>query len=103
MLNFSLVFLIGPMGAAIATLIAYIIVWYLRLLKIKKEINFKSKNIVKEIFAYILLLLQCVTMLVIEGGLLYVVQGIIVFSIIIINHNELFKSLKNLVNKILKK
>lgn len=101
-LNFSLVFSIGPLGAAIATLIAYIIVWYLRLVKIKKEINFKSKSIVKEIFAYILLLLQCVTMLVIEGGLLYIVQGIIVFSIIIINRNELFRILKNLINKMLK-
>ncbi len=101
-LNFFLVFLIGPMGAAIATLIAYILVWYLRLLKIKKEINFKSKNIVKEVFSYILLLIQCITMLVIEGGLLYIVQGIIVFSIIIIHHNELFKILKNLINKLLK-
>ena len=90
------------MGAAIATLIAYILVWYLRLLKIKKEINFKSKNIVKEVFSYILLLIQCITMLVIEGGLLYIVQGIIVFSIIIIHHNELFKILKNLINKLLK-
>lgn len=68
-INLILVFKIGVMGAAIATAISYIIVWALKIYKIKQYIHLKI-NIKRDLFAYVLLSVQILLLLTIEESVL---------------------------------
>lgn len=56
-LNFALVSLMGPLGAAISTMFSYIVVWLYRLIKAKELIHLKIK-LMRDIVSYILLIIQ---------------------------------------------
>lgn len=60
-LNIGLVYFMGPMGAAVATLISYILVWAARIYEAKKIVEL-SINLKRDIIAYCLLLAQAVTL-----------------------------------------
>ncbi len=60
-LNLTLVYFCGAIGAAIATLVSYILVWGARLHETKKIIKF-SINLKIDIFAYTLLIIQAVVL-----------------------------------------
>lgn len=60
-LNIGLVYFMGPMGAAVATLISYILVWAARIYEAKKIAEL-SINLKRDIIAYCLLLAQAVTL-----------------------------------------
>lgn len=59
--NIGLVYFMGPMGAAVATLISYILVWAARIYEAKKIVEL-SINLKRDIIAYCLLLAQAVTL-----------------------------------------
>lgn len=52
----------GPMGAAIATLISYIVIWGLRLFQVKKYINLQV-NLRRDLLVYFLIFCQIVVLL----------------------------------------
>ena len=82
-LNVVLVFMFGPIGAAIATLISYIFVWIARLKEVNKSIAL-SIQLKRDIFSYIILIVQVIILLsnlkVLVAYLLeLVLLGVIVF------------------------
>lgn len=89
-LNIILVYFIGPLGAAIATLIAYFLVWYIRLEHVRKHINIKI-NLRRDIFSYLLLVLQGIILFMLENNnfLLYFVELIIFTTIVLLYYRDL--------------
>lgn len=95
-LNIILIYRIGAMGAAIATLVSYIIVWGYRIIKIKKKLNvcFFSK---REGGSYLCLLTQ--TFFGLGDTHNYMIQLILISFMVWMNRSVL----KCVVLKILKK
>lgn len=64
-MNFTFVIIYGPVGAALATALSYMIVWAMRLYKIRKYIVLRI-NLKRDIVAYLLLYLETVLLLLFE-------------------------------------
>lgn len=62
-LNIILVIFIGPIGAAISTAFAYLLMWIIRLQLVKQCINLKV-NLIRDSLAYLILNIQAVLLLV---------------------------------------
>ena len=89
-LNFLLVYLIGPLGAAISTLVAYVIVWGLRLYLVKKVVDLDIK-ILRDTIVYLLLVFQSYVLLNVNTSYLYLIHMVIFIIILLLNRNELLK------------
>lgn len=96
--NLILVPLIGVMGASISTAISYILIWVLRLINTRKYVKLKI-NFVKDSFVYILIILQAVLLIEMDGSgyLLYSLQLIIILLILLTFHSELLFLLKTII------
>mgnify|MGYP004602882695 CR=1 FL=1 len=94
-LNICLIPQFGVQGATVATAIALFIMWALRMIKLRKLIRIKI-NWINDILVLVLLCMQ----IVVEHleGHMYLIQGIIVFLVIIIMH----KQFADIVKKLLK-
>ena len=88
LLNILLTPKIGVMGAAIATMISYCIVWIFRFIHSKKFIMLRV-NLTRDVVSYILLCVQSIIILLIDGILLYVFE-ISVFVLIIVLYKSDF-------------
>ncbi len=65
-LNFFLIKVWGALGAAIATMASYVLVWAMRLWKAEKIMKLKV-SLARDIAAYLLLVFQCAAMLLSES------------------------------------
>lgn len=90
-LNLILVYFIGAMGAAIATLISYFVVWLIRFYYMSKFIHIRI-NVKRDILAYIIILVQAVAMIVVENMLYMYLFQIILFLVMILLY---VKDMKN--------
>lgn len=93
-LNYYLISCYGPIGAAIATLISYVLVWMARLKETKRLVKLNA-NLRRDVFSYILLLAQAITLVGMPHAkvlLTYVVQANFFIMIIILYLDE-FKDL----------
>lgn len=68
-LNFALVPFVGPLGAAVATAVSYVLVWSLRFAHSKRYIRF-FVNIRRDVAAYLILVAQSVALMLIGDSLL---------------------------------
>ena len=93
--NFILVIIIGPLGAAISTAFSYFVVWIIRLIYVKKYINFKI-SLYKDIFVYLLLLIQSILILTINSNIVIFME-IIIFAIINVVY---YKNIKFVLKKL---
>ena len=94
--NFILIYSIGIAGAAISTLISYIVIWAIRYKNSKKIIKLDN-NLNKDILSYVILLTQAIIINIIANNLLmYVLEIVLLIILIIINRNEIIK----MMNKI---
>lgn len=101
--NIILISMIGVNGAAISTAFSYFIVWILRIIHSKKYMNFKI-NLNKDIFVYLLLVIQAIVMLyVLNNIILYLLQMSLLILEIIIYNNEIIKIIKKIKIKLIKK
>lgn len=82
-LNFAFTPFYGAIGAAIATAICYIVVWAFRFYQSRKYIKMKV-NIIRDIFSYVLLVVQTVVLTVSEGAIMYALIGAIFLVICLI-------------------
>lgn len=82
-LNFLLVYKIGSIGAAIATLVSYFTVWLIRYYYMKKIISLKIK-IKRDIFAYCILVIQAIFMIVIRSSVYMYLSQVMLFAIAIL-------------------
>lgn len=81
-LNIAFVILWGPVGAAIATLISYFLVWIMRIIAINKIIEIRI-NLRRDIFVYIVLILQAVMLLWVPSSIFLYFGQLICFCLII--------------------
>lgn len=98
-MNITFTPLIGPLGAAIATAISYFIVWVIRYRHSKRFIKLKI-NLYRDLFSYVLLVIQSVALLVVsENILLYGVEvGLFIF-IILMYIKEILQNLNRISKK----
>ncbi len=61
-LNYALVYLFGPIGAAIATAVSFIVVWVIRYIRLKKYIRIRVP-LLRDILTYIILFIQASVLL----------------------------------------
>ncbi|MGR6836805.1 lipopolysaccharide biosynthesis protein [Syntrophomonas erecta] len=98
-LNIILIYLIGAMGAAIATATSYFVVWVIRLINSKKYIAIKI-NLKRDLFVYFILVLQAVFMINISSIKVYIIELIMFTFIGFLYYKEikgLFKKIKQYV------
>lgn len=63
-----LVQFIGPMGAAVAAMVSYVIVWLIRMLLVRKHIKLRLR-LKRDCIAYMLLVLQTIALLYLPEGI----------------------------------
>lgn len=83
-LNVILVFWFGPLGAAVATMVAFWLVWAIRLKHVEKYMKL-SINIKRDYFSYFLLIIQSSLFLIINTDTIpfYLIQSVLVVLIIV--------------------
>ena len=87
-LNFVFIYFIGTIGAAIATVICYFLVWIIRYVEVKKYIKLKI-NIFRDAICYFILVLQSLVMLFIETpAILYPIESLCFLLIIFMFRGE---------------
>lgn len=98
-LNFIFTPIMGPLGAAIATTICYVEVWFVRYCHSKKYIKLRV-NIYRDILTYVMLIVQSVILLLIpDNNVLY--SGLIgIFAVICLLY---MKDIRLLWSKVLEK
>lgn len=97
-LNIAFVKVAGPLGAAIGSLVSYIVVWGYRLHQTIKlgEIQVDLK---KDIISYFVLIVQAVAMLVIADNLgLYISQALCLCVVLVIYHKDIKHIISRLIN-----
>ena len=102
-LNLVLIKQIGANGAAIATLVAFIVVFVTRGIDTRRfiKIDFKAPIIATEL---LILGVQAAVMILMKGGvLMYVIEGALVIVMLLFNHKPLKELVELLVDKFLKK
>lgn len=83
-LNILLVNIMGVIGAAVATLISYILVWLSRYREARKLIKL-DVDVRRDCCSYLALIIQAIAFLIIrQNVILYVVEGVILFVVIAI-------------------
>ncbi len=100
-LNFILIYYVGTMGAAISTLISYIIVWASRLGMAKKAMNL-SINLSKDILAYIILIIQAIVLNIFSKSFGYIIEIALLLILIYIERKEIkniFLKIKDILKK----
>ena len=94
-LNIILVFMIGPVGSAISTLVAYFLMWLIRLEQVKDFINLRV-NIKRDLIAYLILVVQSVALLVINVDSIFNWYQIGFFIMLLILY---YQELKTIIGK----
>ena len=94
-LNIILVFMIGPVGTAISTLVAYFLMWLIRLEQVKNFINLRV-NIQRDLIAYLILVVQSVALLVINVDSIFNWYQIGFFIMLLILY---YQELKTIIGK----
>lgn len=93
-LNLLFVPRLGALGAAIATTVCYLEVWFIRYKQSKKYIKLKI-NWMRDSIAYILLVIQAVVLLVIEQNyILYLIEIMIFTCIVLLYMKDIYAMIK---------
>ncbi len=88
-LNLVLVYLLGAIGAAISTMIAYFAVWRIRITVIRRYIHFK-RNFTQDYLGYIVLFIQVMILLLWnENGFLYLIEFSLFLCVLFLCHNDI--------------
>lgn len=98
-LNIVLIYFIGPIGAAVATLVAFFLVWLIRLKHVQKYINIKI-NLKRDSVSYLLLIIQSNILFILDDCLfLYFIEFALFFIIISLYSYELRSVANQIVHK----
>jgi O-antigen/teichoic acid export membrane protein len=95
-LNIILVYSLGPIGAAISTLVSYVLVWVCRIFAVRRVIKLKI-SIIRDIASYFLLILESVLFFINGSSIMLFILQLLCFVIIIILY---FKDFENLIKKL---
>lgn len=92
--NLILVSLIGPLGAAISTMISYLLVWGIRVVSVKKYMNLRL-NLFRDVVAYVLLCIQAIVLFFIEKHIYIYLLEILLLLIILALYRAQFGTFVN--------
>lgn len=103
-LNLLLVHFFGPIGAAIATAAAFLVVWFVRFIKLKQYIHIRVA-IVRDAVAYILLFVQSVVLLLLHDRLavMYTLEIVLFLLVVAAYRKELLVAVELLIKRKSKK
>lgn len=88
-LNLVLVHFMGAMGAAIATMVSYFTIWVIKYIKVNNVVHMKE-NIFKLMLSYLLLLVQSVIIVAIDGiWVKHLLAAAVLLVIIAVNIKEI--------------
>lgn len=88
-LNFALVYTMGPIGAAIATAVAYFVVWIFRYYHVKQYMHLEI-NIVRDLVSYGVLLAQTLVLLYMpENLIMYAAQAALVLLLFVLYRKDI--------------
>ena len=97
-LNIIMVYTAGAIGAAIATLISYIVIWVVRVLNSKKYVKIKFR-FKRDFIAYAVLVAQSVLLFVVSNSIVLYISEFVCMAILLL----MFRTeTKNLIRKIKK-
>ncbi|MGF0148770.1 lipopolysaccharide biosynthesis protein, partial [Lachnospiraceae bacterium SGI.054] len=88
-LNVGLVYLWGPVGAAIATAISYCLVWLTRYKK-ANEIIHLSIAFKRDVFSYCILVIQACFLILTDGTAMYGVEILLFMVVLIVYAKDIF-------------
>lgn len=98
-LNIIFTPLVGPIGAAVATAISFAVIWLIRLFISRKYIILQI-NLLRDIFAYLILIIQgTVLNLVDDGVLLYSFETVFFTVTLLLYFTECKKIVKKIIGK----
>lgn len=99
-MNVALVYVCGPIGAAIATSFSYMLIWGLRLYKVTRQIKLNIM-LIRDVLSYILLYMQAVLLLAYSyewKG--YCVQLGIMALVLLLYYKDIRKIIKKVVSRL---
>lgn len=97
-LNIVLVYIFGPIGAAIATLISYIVVWSIRLRVAKKLVSINIR-LIRDISSYIILIVQSIILFFNIEIVVYILQLILFFALLLLYIQDIKAVIMQLTKK----
>ena len=102
-LNVILVYTFGPLGAAIATSLSYMLIWVLRLYKVTNQIKLNIQ-LPRDVLSYVLLYIQA-TLLVFysDNWNGYIIQTGLFISIIVLYFREFVEMIKKILLRVKKR
>jgi O-antigen/teichoic acid export membrane protein len=86
--NFLLVPFWGPLGASCASVIAYLVVWLMRLMDTRRFVKLKI-SMVKDCLGYVLLIVQAIVMIFASSFVGYMISVVVFVVILLLNFEEL--------------
>lgn len=102
-MNVVFVYVCGPLGAAIATSLSYMLIWILRLYTITRQMKLDIK-LTRDLLSYVMLYLQATLLVFYSYNLTgYLIQIGLVIAIFILYSKDLLGIVKKLVNRAMNK
>lgn len=98
-LNIIFVYIMGPIGAAIATLISYFIVWAVRMKSVKSIMNIKF-DLIRNIVSYCILTMQALCLFMRNNLFVLSIEMIAIIALIVIYANNLLFIIEKIRGKI---
>lgn len=92
-LDVVLVSMFGVVGAAVATMVSFAVVWAMRLTETKKIITFDI-TVKKHVLSYCILVLQSALLLLLDSVNAYIIQIVLFFIVVCCYKNEIILILK---------
>ena len=96
-LNIALVWVFGPLGAALATALSYMLIWGLRLFKIMNIMKLNI-NLKRDLIAYFILYVQSFILLLNKSIFTIAILVVLFFLILVLFKKDIFLYLKKIRN-----
>lgn len=97
-LNIVLVIAFGAIGAAVSTMISYIVVWGMRLIFTSKLIKLNIR-LIRDILAYAILIFESFILIFINSNMSYIINFLLIQVIILLYFDIIKKILKKVVKR----
>jgi O-antigen/teichoic acid export membrane protein len=100
-INFLLVPFFGPLGASIASVLAYMTVWIMRLIDTRRFVELKI-SLIKDCIGYVLITAQALAIIILPSTMMYVGSLVVFIIVLLLNLEELeslYKMIYSFVNR----
>ncbi len=101
-LNIILIFFYGPIGAAISTMISSIIIWIIRIYKVKGLIYF-SISLKRDVMSYVVIIIQAFLFIFEINRIVFYAIELLLFFLILILYKKEIESLISFIKKRIRK